>query len=382
MMDRFRKRVITHATLICFSVFGMLWFTASAAVKAEELPRQIADDVFWGMISEFSEPGGYFRSDNFVSNESTFQYVIPELQRNTKPGGVYLGVGPDQNFTYIVALQPRIAFIIDIRRQNMLQHLMYKALIELSADRAEFLSRLFSRKRPEKLDNSNVNAGALFEAYDQVPADRMLFTENLAAIMDRLEKYHGFNLSSEDEKSIQYVYSAFFEGGPDLTYNGPGIRGGRRMPSYGELMVETDGAGQGRSYMASEENFHILRELEKNNLVIPLVGDFAGPKALRSVGSYLKDRGATVTALYTSNVEQYLFQQSDDWRKFYSNVASLPADSSSTFIRAVFNGAGSSFGPGGYSLSASTLLCPIAELIKGFTEGQVTSYADVIQMSR
>src|SRR2546430_14944461 len=102
-------------------------------------------------ISEFSEPNGYFRADNFVSNETTFQYVIRELKKVT-PGGVYLGVGPDQNFTYVVAMRPKIAIIFDIRRQNMLQHLMYKALIEMSSDRADFISRLFSRKRPEGLE--------------------------------------------------------------------------------------------------------------------------------------------------------------------------------------------------------------------------------------
>src|SRR5205814_381591 len=66
-------------------------------------------------------------------------------------GRVYMGVGPEQNFTYIVALKPKIAFIIDIRRGNLDLQLMYKALFELSKDRAEFVSRLFSRRRPDGL---------------------------------------------------------------------------------------------------------------------------------------------------------------------------------------------------------------------------------------
>jgi hypothetical protein len=43
-------------------------------------------------------------------------------------------------------VKPKIAFIVDIRRQNLIEHLMYKALFELSADRAEFISRLLSRR--------------------------------------------------------------------------------------------------------------------------------------------------------------------------------------------------------------------------------------------
>src|SRR5437867_10808453 len=141
-----RRRIFLAAAAL-FAFLGPLSLASKPLLVTGELPNQLTDEAFWTLVTEFSEPGGYFRSDNFVSNETTFQYVIKDLKK-TKPGGVYLGVGPDQNFTYIVALQPRMAIIFDIRRQNMLQHLMYKALIEMSSDRADFLSRLFSRKRP------------------------------------------------------------------------------------------------------------------------------------------------------------------------------------------------------------------------------------------
>ncbi len=108
-------------------------------------PVRYTDAGFWALVKDLSEPAGFFRSDNFVSNEVPYQGVIPELQGIVGTGGVYLGVGPDQNYTYIAATRPRLAFILDIRRQNMLQHLLYKSIFELSADRVEFLSRLFSR---------------------------------------------------------------------------------------------------------------------------------------------------------------------------------------------------------------------------------------------
>jgi len=127
-------------------------------------------------VSGFSEEGGYFRFENFLSNELGFQYVIPALKENTKTGGVYLGVGPEQNFTYITALQPKIAFVIDIRRQNMLEHMMYKALFELSNDRAEFLSRLYARKRPGGL-NPDTDSEALFAGFQGVQPDRRLVQE-------------------------------------------------------------------------------------------------------------------------------------------------------------------------------------------------------------
>src|SRR5947209_470652 len=125
-----------------FVIAGMLLIIQSGllfsplAHAAESLPAQLSDVEFWKLSSESSEPDGTFRSDNLVSNESYFQYVIPSLNRTTKPGRVYLGVGPEQNFTYIAALKPAMAFIIDIRRGNLDLHLLYKAVFELSKDRA------------------------------------------------------------------------------------------------------------------------------------------------------------------------------------------------------------------------------------------------------
>jgi len=276
-----------------------------------------------------------------------------------------------------------MAIIFDIRRQNMLQHLMYKALLEMSSDRADFVSRLFARKRPAGL-TAKSTAEDLFSAFDDVQADRNLFQENLQAIKNQLEERHGFKLSAEDEQSIEYVLRAFFAGGPDLTYNGVGGGAGfgrGRMPSYAELMQMTDGEGENRSYMGSEENFKILQALEKKNLIVPVVGDFAGNKAIRAVAAYLKRHDAFVTAFYLSNVEQYLFQQDDDWSKFYRNVDTLPVDSTGTFIRSVFNGIVTNYQSNGFMRSAS-VLSSIQDLLKAFGNGEVKSYYDVIQMSK
>ena len=132
-------RVLFATTLV--AALGVL---AGCDRRESTIPERLDDSTFWAMVNDMSEPGGYFHSDNFVSNELGFQYVLDEMLATVGSNGVYVGVGPDQNFTYVAALRPQIAFIVDIRRQNMLQHLMYKALIEMSSDRAEFLALLFS----------------------------------------------------------------------------------------------------------------------------------------------------------------------------------------------------------------------------------------------
>jgi hypothetical protein len=378
-----RQRIVLATATALIAFLGPLSLTPSSLVATDSIPAQLSDEAFWKLVTDFSEAGGFFRSDNFVSNETTFQYVIKDLKK-TKPGGIYLGVGPDQNFTYIVAMQPKLSIIFDIRRQNMLQHLMYKALIETSTDRIDFVSRLFSRPRPEGLD-ANTAPEKIFAKLDTLEGDPKLFAQNLKAIKQQLEERHGFALSPEDESSLEYVFRAFFAGGPDLTYNGVGGGsagfGRGRMPSYAELMQMTDMEGENRSYMANEENFKILQDIEKKNLIVPVVGDFAGSKAIRSVATYLKEHDAFATAFYVSNVEQYLFQQDDDWIKFYHNVKLLPVDTSGVFIRSVFNGVALNYQAGAFMRSAS-LLSSIPGLLDAFDGGEVKNYYDVIQLSK
>jgi hypothetical protein len=372
-------------------------------VQARDVPARLDARAFWQMVAEFSETGGRFPSDNFVSNEIAYQTVLSRLTSTVAPGGVYVGVGPDQNFTYIVALKPRLAFIVDIRRQNMLHHLLYKAVAELSPTRAAFLARLFGRPPPARANDAAL-PDALLDAVAAAPGpDPERFERLVQDVLDRLQRYHKFTLTEPDEDTLRYVYQAFVTAGPDISYassSGYSISFGGRIiqspaspyPTYAEVLTRHDGTGLNRSYLATEANYKILRDMHLRNVIVPIVGDFAGPHALRAVGSYLRQRNARVTAFYTSNVEQYLFQN-QLWRDFYDNVASLPLDETSTFIRSEFLNQPSQivfmtpFGDDRASAhrplrASSTLLCSIRELLSAVGSGSVATYREVIAMSR
>jgi hypothetical protein len=304
---------------------------ALAQRPADTLPVKFTDAQFWRMITDFSEPGGRFPYENFVSNEANYQMVIPDVKRQIKPGGVYLGVAPEQNFTYIAAVQPKIAFIFDIRRQNLIELLMYKALFEMSADRADFVSKLFSRKRPTGLTTA-ASARALFDAFVPVQPDQQLYSETLQAMKDRLIKQHQFKLTGDDESKIDYIFSVFFRGGPRMDYAFASPSPNSFVPSYYNLMISTDRAGQNWAYLANEENYRFVRTMQQMNLIVPIVGDFAGPKAIKAVAQYLRDHNAAVTVFYISNVEDYL---SPSWASYRSNLEALPVESTGLFIRFV-----------------------------------------------
>jgi hypothetical protein len=342
MLRRRRINAVT-AVAVTLALYGAI------SRAAEQIPARLADQEFWALTASLSEPSGSFRSDNLLSNELRHQFVIPELKETAMPGRAYIGVGPEQNFTYIAALQPSIAFIVDIRRGNLQLHLMYKALFELSADRAEFVSRLFSRKQPDGL-RATSTAAEIFAAYADVEASQVLYDRNLKAIEAQLSGRHGFGLSSEDLAGIEYVYRAFFRFGPAINYSSTeGVAAaGSYRPTYADLMATTDNDGRAHSYLASEEAFAAVKSLEAKNLVVPIVGDFAGPRALRAVGGWLKSKSAVVSAFYVSNVEQYL-RVERVWGAFCGNAARLPIDETSTFIRA---GRGGRYARGGTAMTA------------------------------
>ena len=340
------KRSLAVALVLGIISLALVARPPVAAAVADTLPERLSDQEFWKLIEEFSEPNGFFRSDNLLSNEIWFQWVVPELVARARTGGVYLGVGPEQNFTYIAALRPKMVFITDVRRGNMHTQLMYKALFELSADRADFFSKLFTKPRPAGLSTKSTAAELINAYWDPAvkTSPEAEYKENLKAIQDHLTKKRTLPLVKEDLDGIEYVYFNFYWHGPAINYNSSSNSSGRgNMVSYGDLMMATDGANVSRSYLANEENFKVLKELHERNLIVPIVGNFGGPKALRAVGRYLREKGATVSAFYLSNVEQYLYQDGL-WNRFCGNVASLPLDEKSTFIRSSQGGGG---GPGG-----------------------------------
>ena len=386
-MTRVRRSQLAILTLAVLAL--LLCVTPTSRPSAEALPQRLDDRTFWTLVTEFSEPNGFFRSDNLVSNETVFQHVIPPLQQTLGPVSAYVGVGPDQNFTYIAGLRPRIAFIVDIRRGNLLLHLMYKALIEMAPTREEFLSLLFSRPAPPR-NAVNDSADALLSAFADVEADPVAFERTRAQIHSHLQQTHHFTLSRSDLTGIDYVFGAFYREGPELRYSFGRGSAFQPFPSYRDLMTADDGQGKQRSYLASEELYQALRDMEQRNLIIPLVGDFAGPKALRSVARYLDLHHATVSLFYTSNVEQYLFNpRGDAWQRFYDNVAALPITSRSTFIRAYFNNQGrvmripdpGQSGPIPLGPRSQTLLNPISVLLEAYGEGHINNYGDVIELS-
>jgi hypothetical protein len=373
MRLRARAGALVAALVVSLLSVGTKPAYQTAPGRAAALPARFSDAEFWQLVERFSEPDGYFDSDNLISNEDGFQTVVPELVSTVQPNGVYLGVGPDQNFTYILATRAKAAFITDVRRGNLQVHLLYKALFELSVDRAEFLAHLFGRRRPPGLGSAS-SVSELLQAYRGQAPDRAVQAKTSKAITDRLTAGARFPLRPGDVSAIAAIHDEFVAAGPDLRF--VSSRGGNWYPTFLELQAATDRRGVAHGYLATEAQYARLRDMQRSNLIVPVVGNFGGPRALREIGRYLTAQGETVGVFYTSNVERYLFRDGL-WDKFAANMAALPIDRSSTLVRSCFDSCSSAGDP-----RAVTLLDSMNDLLVAVQAGRVRTYWDVLSRSR
>ncbi len=305
----------------------LLVLALTAGPSRAQVPDRLTPAEFGALSARLSEPGGFFDTDNLVSNEDSYLHAVSGFARNGVGGDAYVGVGPDQNFSYIAALRPRIAFILDIRRNNLLEHLLFKALFAHARNRVEYLCLLFGRPLPG--DSAGWGARDLAVLLDSVmarPPDPRA-AARARGVSRAGARAAGIALSPADLETIERFHATFIAEGPGLRLTSFGRPGREDYPDYRALLLATDLSGRQANYLAREADFQFLKSLEDRNLVVPVVGDFAGPHALAAIGDFLAASGARVAAFYTSNVEQYLFRDTQ-FDRFARNVSHLPHDSS------------------------------------------------------
>ena len=333
----------------------------SQITSAQEIPS-ISPEQFTGIMNTISEPGGYYRSDIWVTNEWAYLNVIEPLKELKVQGGVYIGVAANQNFSYIAAIKPELAFIVDIRHQNRMQHLMYKVMFELAETRTEFLSLLFARP----LDGDNIpgkdsDVNRLVDFFYTVQSDRNMFTETLDRIIEILITKYKFELNEQDRWELNNVMNAFYIYNLSITSGGSW---GRNRPTLADLMILEDPQGKQLNIFNRRDDYLFVRNMHIENKIIPVTGNFAGTGALLRLAEYLKERNLTVSAFYVSNVEQYLFQDGifANWAR---NVKKLPINDKSIFIRWV---------SGNYR---STRLQWMNSFVKNFDAGRYGTYGNL-----
>ncbi|MGQ0765759.1 MAG: LIC_10091 family protein [Gemmatimonadota bacterium] len=365
-----RLRTATFTVALILPASG--WAQAATARP----PAAAQRSSFAATVAALSEPGGFFDTDNLISNEPSYLHVIGKLATLRVSGGAYVGVGPDQNYSYVAAIRPAVAYMLDIRRDNALQHLMYKAIFSRSRTRIEYLSRWLGRRIPAQPGRWEAATPAQLVAYMDTAG-----VDEAAARRERAETVAaaaaaGVELSASDRETISRFHAEFQRRGLDLTFTSLGRPGQRDYPTLRELLLETDDAGRQSGYLSSEEKWRFVRDLHASDRIIPVVGDLAGLHALRAIGADIRRRGLAISAIYTSNAELYVMRDGG-FPAFAENVATLPRATTSVIIRSYFNrGARHPQARAGY-LTTQTLHS-IDDFLRRYREGTLTSYWSVV----
>jgi hypothetical protein len=355
-----------------------LVIASTLAISGSRVATQTAAPTAFAALSEqLSEPNGEFDTDNLISNESSYLHVMPALEQGGVTGGVYIGVGPDQNFSYVARIRPTSAFIVDIRRDNLLLHLLFKAIFAASRNRMEFLSVLTGRPAPDRLDTwRDASIDKIVTYLDEA---KPMAAAALAASADRLHeaiRKTGMALSDRDFATIDRFHAQFIRSGLRLQFQSTGRAAREYYPSYRDLLLETDRRGRQLCYLAAEDDFQFVKGLQARDQIVPVVGNLAGPHALAAIGQEIARRGEKVSAFYLSNIENYLFRDGS-FPRYLDNVKKLPHTDKSVVIRSLFGGyALPESVPGYYSTSA---IQTITELIANCGSTRCRGYSDLLK---
>jgi hypothetical protein len=304
------------------------------STAVDSLPPLVPDEELGPLMARLSESPGDFPSDNFVSNETSYLDVASSLSVPALRGRAYVGVGPEQNLTYLALLEPVVAYIVDIRRGNLLEHIVLRGCFEAGATRAEFLSALLARHpRPPRDGVSDAGEAAGFQpladAFASAPPDPKLLDEGIARSRALLDRLH-VTRAPHDDANLARIHRAFFGRGLSLAFEMK--NSGLAFPTLGAILAARDPAGVEASFLASEARYQRVRRMVLANRVVPVVGDFGGRHALRAVADDMRARGLLLGVFYVSNVEQYLFP-AHTYLAFVANVAAMPRDDASLLVR-------------------------------------------------
>ena len=385
---RLRPQRQRHAALCASSVASraareiLLALTVALALsacapQAQPQPQtELPQPGYAELYQRLSEQGGYFDSDNLISNETSYLHALDELRTRGVQGGAYVGVGPDQNFSYIAEIRPVLAFMIDIRRDNMLQHLMFRSLFRRSRNRMEFLAGLIGANLPGDVGRwTGQPIEAILAVLDTAKRTPAAFNRVSTVVLQDAQQ-SGITLNAQDVETLREFHREFHDYGMEIRYTSKNRPPRLSYPTLRELILERDRGGARSSYLASEDRWRYVQDLQKSNRVLVVTGDLSGEHALRAIGAFLRERDLKISAFYTSNVEQYLFQFGT-FPDFAANTLTLPFDTNAVIIRSYFaRGRGHPLAVFGHM--SVQLVQPAAQFVQKIKGGGYGSYFELV----
>jgi hypothetical protein len=259
-----------------------------AARSVRALPA-LSDSARARLVLSLSEQGGFFDTDNLISNERSYLHVIgaPAAHaRRRVPGG---RAGPELLLPGGRAARGRVHHRHPARQPAPAPaaQVALRPLVE----RAEYLARLHGRALPDNPRSWDRRPlEDILKRVESLPVDSRRGARERRAV-DSLVRALPLPITDQDRATIERFHRTFIENGTALRFQTFGRAPRPYYPTYRQLLLETDAAGRPASFLVDEEDFRWVKELERRNLVIPVVGDLAGAHAVRAIGGWLERQG-------------------------------------------------------------------------------------------
>lgn len=283
------------------------------------------------MVSTLSLPGAS-SSPGYVCQNGSYLQVAKSLVARAPADGVYIGVGQDENLSYIALTRPVLALVVGSNHDQLLLQLMYKALFEIAADRQAFLVGLLgadgSELRPASPDD---RLSLLMDRVGRLPRTEASFESAHRAIQRRVVSF-GLDLGPDANSKLRDVHQAFFRRGLELRH-APNDRTGNpeTFPTLRTVLESVSPDGAVRSFLGTSAYFDSVRRLHASNRIVPLVGTL--PDALPVVAAFLRQRSLEVGVVHVSSTELAIATP-QAFAKWTRSLATLPKSKGALFIRA------------------------------------------------
>lgn len=218
-----------------------------------------------------------------TSNERRIDFFIKPIENL---GGCYIGVGTDQNFSFIAKAKSDYAWLMDFDPVIVKVNLIHLYLLNISKDYEEF-KNFWARKNEKKSFELVKQKFSSDKDWKMIEKAWEVSHRNFSGVEDRLNE---LNFMSR---------------------------------KFGLV-----------TFSNNTDEFLFLKKKVSENKIVAVNGDLTGSKSMRNISKLANSLGCKIRILYLSNAEEY-FRYPEDMRE---NFISLPTDEKGIVIRTMTSG--------------------------------------------
>lgn len=332
---------------------------------------------FVGLLKDLSlKPTGPESVDNLMTNEDSIASVMDQAASEVPQGTVYLGVGPDQNFSLIAATKPHMALIIDYRKKNQLLHFFHLALIHLSNDRTTYLEKFWARDsqpQPELTLKTPDPSDSQLSSFVKSPFKPDMLKTLQNDVITFLSAWE--MLTTDDFDNIRRIQARLAGPGPKARFLAL-----KMYPEIQSLIQAKTRSGKPGHWLASDDHYQTVRNLVTRYQLLPIVGDWAEKpgtnvkSTFRQLSAWLISKRLQVGCIYISDVEFFLMRGSH-FSKYIANLSRLPLHHEARVVRTSTREIMHNERLPGQS--STTIVRPLADMIHDYHAGKIGKWDDL-----